>query len=134
MPSTSTAESARIRELSPTYYKTLVDCGYAPVNGLEMYYEIHGSGRPLVTIHPFAGLANVLPSLCRHRRLIAAELKGQGRTRDTVRSMSFEQDADDVAALLTYLKIDEADVFGESLGGIVAVHMAVRHSAIVRRV
>ncbi len=119
---------------SSTYYKTLVSFGHAPVNGLEMYYEIHGRGRPLVTIHPFVGLANVFPSLTRNRQLIAVELQGHGRTADIDRPLSFEQDADDVAALLKHLRIGPADVFGESLGGIVAMQMAVRHSRLVRRV
>jgi pimeloyl-ACP methyl ester carboxylesterase len=67
---------------SSSYYKTLVRSGYAPVNGLEMYYEIHGTvtARPLVTIHPWLGLANVFPSLTRNRQLIAVELQGHGRT------------------------------------------------------
>jgi pimeloyl-ACP methyl ester carboxylesterase len=119
---------------APTYYKTLVRTGYAPVNGLQMYYEIHGTGKPLVTIHPFAGLANVFPSLTRNRQLIAVELQGHGRTADIDRPLSFEQEADDVAALVKHLQIERADFFGESFGGIVAVQMAVRYPALVRRV
>jgi pimeloyl-ACP methyl ester carboxylesterase len=119
-----------------TYYKSLVRSGYAPVNGLNMYYEIHGTvaARPLVTIHPFVGLANVFPSLTRNRQLIAVELQGHGRTPDIDRPLSFEQEADDVAALLKHLRIGQADFFGESFGGIVAVQMAVRHPELVRRV
>ena len=119
-----------------TYYKTLVRSGYAPVNGLEMYYEIHGtvSARQLVTIHPFAGLANVFPSLTRNRQLITVELQGHGRTADIDRPLSFEQEADDVAALVKHLGISEADFFGESFGGIVAVLLAVRYPELVRRV
>jgi pimeloyl-ACP methyl ester carboxylesterase len=120
----------------PTYYKTLVRSGYAPVNGLQMYFEIHGTvtTRPLVTIHPFAGLANVFPSLTRNRQLIAVELQGHGRTADIDRPLSFEQEADDVGALVKHLQIEQADFFGESFGGIVAVQMAVRHPNLVRRV
>src|SRR5262249_54546261 len=119
-----------------TYYKTLVRSGYAPVNGLQMYYEIHGTvaARPLVTIHPWLGLANVFPSLIRNRQLIAVELQGHGRTVDIDRPMTFEQHADDVASLLKYLRIPQADFFGESFGGTTAVMMAVRHPEIVRRV
>jgi pimeloyl-ACP methyl ester carboxylesterase len=121
---------------SSTYYKTLVRSGYAPVNGLEMYYEIHGTvtARPLVTIHPWLGLANVFPSLTRNRQLIAVELQGHGRTVDIDRPLTFEQHADDIAALLKYLQIGQADFFGESFGGTVAVSVAVRHPEIVRRV
>ena len=73
----------------PVYHKTLVRSGYAPVNGLEMYYEIHGTttARPLVTIHPWLGLANVFPSLTRNRQLIAVELQGHGRTADMRRDV-----------------------------------------------
>jgi pimeloyl-ACP methyl ester carboxylesterase len=124
------------RRVGATYYKSLVTSGYAPVNGLELYYEIHGTltDRPLVTIHPFVGLANVFPSLVRGRQLIAVELQGHGRTPDVDRPLTFEQEADDVAALLQYLQIPQADVFGESFGGIVAVQLAVRNPELVRRV
>jgi pimeloyl-ACP methyl ester carboxylesterase len=123
------------REAS-AYYKTLVSSGYAPVNGLQMYYEIHGtvSARPLVTIHPAWGLANVFPQLSRNRQLIAVELQGHGRTADIERPLTYEQEADDVAALVKHLQIEQADFFGESIGGIVAVMMAVRHPELVRRV
>ena len=110
----------------PIYYTTLVRSGYAPVNGLQMYYEIHGTGKPLVTIHPVWGLANVFPQLVRHRQLIAVELQGHGRTADIDRPLTFEQHADDVAALLKHLQIEQADFFGVCSGGIVAVMMAVR--------
>ena len=118
----------------PIYYTTLVRSGYAPVNGLQMYYEIHGTGKPLVTIHPVWGLANVFPQLVRHRQLIAVELQGHGRTADIDRPLTFEQHADDVAALLKHLQIEQADFFGVCSGGIVAVMMAVRHPDLVGRV
>jgi pimeloyl-ACP methyl ester carboxylesterase len=123
-------------EQPPTYYKTLAASGFAPVNGLEMYYEIHGSGTgtPLVTIHGFAGLANVFPTLIRNRQLIAVEMQGHGHTPDIDRPLTFEQEAEDVAALMKYLEIDQADVFGESFGGIVAVLLALHHPTLVRRV
>jgi pimeloyl-ACP methyl ester carboxylesterase len=121
---------------APTYFKTMVTSGYAPVNGLNMYYEIHGTAttRPLVTIHPWLGLAGVYPSLVRNRQLIAVEIQGHGRTADIDRPITFENDADDIAALLKYLKIPQADFFGESWGGTAAVQMAVRHPELVRRV
>jgi pimeloyl-ACP methyl ester carboxylesterase len=99
-----------------------------------MYYEIHGSGRPLITLPPSWGLANVLPSLARHRQLIAVEPQGHGRTKDIERPYTFEQSAEDVVALLDHLKIEQADVFGESFGGAIAIVMAIRHPKRVRRV
>ena len=99
------------------YYKTLVRSGYAPVNGLRMYYEIHGTtaARPLVTIHGFLGLRNVFPSLVRNRQLVTCDLQGHGRTVDIDRPLTFEQNADDVAALLKYLRIEKADFFWQKL-------------------
>lgn len=88
----------------------------------------------LVTIHPAWGLANVFPSLTRNRQLIAVELQGHGRTPDIDRPLTFAQHADDVAALLKHLQIEQADFFGESFGGTVAVMMAIRHPELVRRV
>src|SRR5260370_21397198 len=99
-----------------------------------MLYEIHGTGKPLVTIHPVWGLADVFPSLIRHRQLIAVELQGHGRTADIDRPLTFEQHAETVATSLEHLQIEQADVFGESIGGIVAVMMAVRHPALIGRV
>jgi pimeloyl-ACP methyl ester carboxylesterase len=102
------------------YYKTMVISGRAPVNGFEMHYEIHGTvtTKQLVTIHPASGTANVFPFLARNRQLIAGELQGHGRSTDVDRPLTFEQEADDVAALLNYLSIEQADFFGESLGGL----------------
>jgi pimeloyl-ACP methyl ester carboxylesterase len=117
-----------------TYYKTLVRSGYAPANGLRMYYEIHGGGRPLVTIHPFLGMANVFPSLVAKHQIIAMDLQGHGRTADVDRPFSFQQDADDVAALLSHLGVERADVFGESFGGTIALQLALRHPHLVGRV
>jgi pimeloyl-ACP methyl ester carboxylesterase len=90
------------------YYKTMVQSGRAPLNGFEMYYEILGTvtAKPLVTIHPGVGTANVFPSLAKHRQLIALELQGHGRSTDADRPLTFEQEADDVAALLKYIKIE----------------------------
>jgi pimeloyl-ACP methyl ester carboxylesterase len=121
---------------APAYYKSLVQSGYAPVNGLRMYYEVHGTVAdwPLVTIHPWLGLANVFPSLIRTRQLIAVELQGHGRTPDIDRQPSFEDHAEDIAALLHYLDIPRADIFGEGTGGNVAVQLAVRYPDLVRRV
>jgi pimeloyl-ACP methyl ester carboxylesterase len=112
--------------------------GFADINGLRLYHEIHGSGRPLVLLH--GGLLTidfmfgpVLPTLAARRQVIAVELQGHGRTADTDRTMSFEQLADDVAALLAHLGIQEADVFGFSLGGLVGWSLVMRHPEVVGR-
>src|SRR5947208_5147332 len=98
---------------------------YASVNGLQLYYEIHGSGKPLVLLH--GGLMTIdlnfgplLKQLAARRQVIAVELQGHGHTADTDRPMTIEALADDVVALLDHLRIAEADLFGFSLGGLVA--------------
>jgi pimeloyl-ACP methyl ester carboxylesterase len=103
---------------------------YAPVNGLQLYYEIHGSGRPLVLLH--GGLLTIdlsfgslLEPLAASRQVIAVELQGHGRTPDTDREMTIEALAGDVIALLDHLGVAEADLFGYSLGGLVAYAAAV---------
>jgi len=120
----------------PCYYKTLVEAGRFPVNGFEMYYEVHGAGKgtPLVTIPPFLGLANVFPALIAGRQLIAVEPRGYGRSTDVDRPLSFEETASDIVALLKHRTIEQADVFGESFGGIVALQLAIRYPEFVRRV
>jgi pimeloyl-ACP methyl ester carboxylesterase len=112
----------------------------ADINGLRLYYEIHGSGsgRPVVLLH--GGLLTIevmfgplFPTLGAGRQVIAAELQGHGRTADTDRAMSFDQLADDVAGLLAHLGIEEADVFGFSLGGLAGWSLVMRHPKLVRR-
>jgi len=117
---------------------TKVDSGYAPVNGLKMYYEIHGEGMPLVLLHGAFNTINLafgtlIPELEKNRKVIAVELQGHGRTTDIDRPFSFEFMADDIATLLKYLKIDSADVFGYSMGGGVAWQIAIRHPQLVRK-
>ena len=111
--------------------------GYAPVNGLEMYYEIEGSGDPLVYIPPafgFAGLKS-FPALIQSHSVITVDLQGHGRTADIPeRSLSIEQYAKDVVGLLNHLEISKADFFGESYGGNAAVMIAVRSPDMVGRV
>jgi pimeloyl-ACP methyl ester carboxylesterase len=111
--------------------------GYAEVNGLNMYYEIHGTGRPLVLLHgaymTIDAMGEVLPQLARSRQVIAVELQGHGRTADIDRPLGYEQMADDTAALLRHLEIEEADVFGFSMGGGVALQVAIRHPEVVRK-
>ena len=103
---------------------------YAPVNGLQLYYEIHGSGRPIVLLH--GGLLTIdlsfgplLEPLAASRQVIAVELQGHGHTADTGRPMTIEALAGDVVALLDHLGIAEADLFGFSLGGLVAYAVAL---------
>jgi pimeloyl-ACP methyl ester carboxylesterase len=113
--------------------------GYAPVNGLAMYYEIHGAGRPLVLLHGGGStietsFGKVLPSLARTRQVIAFEQQGHGHTADVEgRPFTFEQSADDAAALLKYLEIERADFFGYSNGGSIALQIAIRHPRLVRK-
>jgi pimeloyl-ACP methyl ester carboxylesterase len=112
--------------------------GYAPVNGLNMYYEIHGTGQPLVLIH--GGLSAIgssfgqmLPALSADRQVIAVELQAHGHTADIDRPLSLEQMAEDTAALLQHLGIAQADFFGYSVGAAVALHLAVAHPEQVRK-
>src|ERR1043166_3581799 len=106
---------------------------YASVNGLKMYYEIHGTGRPLVLLHGAFMSATVYPSLAEGRQVIAVDLQGHGRTADIDRPLTFEQMADDTAALLRQLKIEQTDVFGYSMGGKVGLALAIGHPELVRR-
>lgn len=104
--------------------------GYAPVNGLKMYYEIHGEGDPVVLLHgSFMTITNNWPDaiamLAKSRQVIAVEMQGHGRTADIDRDFSYENLADDIAALLDYLKIRQADVVGYSMGGGVAMQLAI---------
>jgi pimeloyl-ACP methyl ester carboxylesterase len=111
---------------------------YAAVNGLDMYYEVHGTGQPLVLLHgAFSAIGtsfgNVLPSLAETRRVIAVEQQAHGRTADIDRPLTIEQMADDTAALLQHLGIEQADIFGYSMGAGVGLQMAIRHAEVVRK-
>lgn len=114
------------------------ESGYADVNGLKLYYEVYGSGKPLVLIHgsymniPLNWL-HIIPMLAKDRKVIVAEMQGHGRTRDTERELSYEGMADDVSGLLKHLKIDSADILGYSMGGGVAYQFAIRHPKQLRR-
>ncbi len=113
--------------------------GYAPVNGLKMYYEIHGSGEPVVLLHgAFMAITGDwkewVSELSKTRKVIAVEMQGHGRTADIKRDMSSENLADDVAKLLDFLKIPIADFIGYSLGAGVAMQCAIRHPEKVRKV
>jgi pimeloyl-ACP methyl ester carboxylesterase len=106
-----------------------------------MYYEIHGSGgpAPLVLLHgAFSAIGTsfgaVLPGLAQGRTVIGVDLQAHGRTADIDRPINIEQMADDIAALLQYLKIDKADVLGYSMGAGVALQFAIRHADMLRKV
>lgn len=111
---------------------------YATVNGLKMYYEIHGNGSPLVLLHGGgstieSNYARILPDLAKTHQVIAIELQAHGHTPDIDRPLSFEQDADDVAALLKQLHIDKADIMGFSNGGTTTLQIAIRHPRLVNK-
>lgn len=121
------------RESKVANQQTMAKGEYASVGDLKMYCEIHGVGRPLVLLHGAFMSATVYPSLAEGRQAIAVDLQGHGRTADIDRPLTFEQMADDVAALLKQLKIEQTDVFGYSLGGKVGIALAIRHPELVRR-
>jgi pimeloyl-ACP methyl ester carboxylesterase len=110
---------------------------YTNVNGLKMYYEIHGTGKALVLIHGGVGaiemFGEVLPLLAKSRQVVAVHLQAHGRTADIDRPLSFELMADDIAALMKHLGIEKADIMGYSLGGGVALQTAIRHPDVVRK-
>jgi pimeloyl-ACP methyl ester carboxylesterase len=118
--------------MEKTPAEPVVQRGYAPVNGLKMYYEIHGAGEPLVLVHgafmTIEAWGDILTGLARGRQVIAVELQGHGRTADIDRPFSNEQFADDVAALLRHVGIAKADIMGYSLGAEVALQFAIRHA------
>ena len=110
---------------------------YAEVNGINLYYETRGTGRPMVLLHGGLGSGEMfgpaLPALAEHHRVVAVDLQGHGRTADIDRPIDVRLMADDVAALIDHLGLDRPDVVGYSLGGGVALQTAVRHPAKVRR-
>lgn len=112
--------------------------GYAPVNGLKMYYEVHGSGEPVVLLHgAFMKITSNwdgwIAELAKTRKVIAVEMQAHGRTADIQRDFTSENLADDVAGLLDYLRIPRADIIGYSMGGGVTMQCAIRHPDKVRK-
>ena len=111
---------------------------HASINGLSMYYEVHGTRRPLVMLHGALStidtdFGKVLPEVARTRQVIAIEQQGHGHTADIDRQLSYEQMAEDTVALLQHLRIEQADFFGYSVGGGVALQIAIRYPELVRK-
>lgn len=104
---------------------------YAAVNGIRLYYELHGTGKPLILLHGGFGTFDMFtalaPTLAQHHQIIGVDLYGHGRTALTDRPIRFEQMADDIAGLIAHLGLEKADVLGYSLGGAVALQTAIRH-------
>jgi len=111
--------------------------GYAPVNGLNMYYEIHGTGQPLILLHgafmTIELLGDLVSRLAETRQVIAVEFQAHGHTADIERPLRYESLADDTAALMGHLGIEQADVFGYSLGAGVALQLTLRHPRLLRK-
>jgi pimeloyl-ACP methyl ester carboxylesterase len=113
--------------------------GYATINGLKMYYEIHGTGEiPLVLIHGGGStiqttFGQILPIFAQSGKVIAVELQAHGHSGDRDGAETFEQDADDVAGLLKFLKIEKANFLGFSNGGSTALQIGIRHPAVVNK-
>jgi pimeloyl-ACP methyl ester carboxylesterase len=117
---------------------TDVKTGYAPVNGLSMYYEIHGEGRPLILLHgaymTIDMMGPLMEGLAETRQVIAVEQQGHGHTADIDRPLTYEQMADDTAALARHLEVDNADIVGYSMGGATALQLAIRHPDLVGKI
>ncbi len=110
---------------------------YADVNGIKLYHEVHGAGRPLILLHGGLGSGEMfgpnLPALAERRQVIAVDLQGHGRTADIDRPLGVELMAGDIAALIEHLKLERPDIMGYSLGGGVALWTAILHPEMVRK-
>ncbi len=111
--------------------------GYAPVNGLRMYYEVHGAGQPLILAHGGAGATEmfnaIMPSLAEGRKVVAVDLQAHGRTADIDRPLRYELMGDDLAALAACLNLGNVDLMGYSLGAGACIRAAVQHPGVVRK-
>src|SRR5262249_43941744 len=127
------ASAAALAEPNTAPAKT----GYAPVNGLKLYYEIYGTGEPLILLHGGLGstgmFAGILPQLTKSHQVIAVDLQAHGRTADIDRPFSLEAMADDIGALIKHLGLSKASVMGYSLGGGVALRTAIQHPELVQK-
>lgn len=121
------------------HIKAQSEGNYTNVNGLKMYYEIHGEGFPLVLIHGGGStigttFGRILPILAKSYKVIAVEMQAHGHTADIDRPLSFEQDADDIAGLLKQLNISKANIFGFSNGASTTLELAIRHPHLVNKI
>ncbi len=116
---------------------TRAETGYAPVGELEMYYEVHGDGPPLVLLHGAYMTAGdfgpLLAGLAEHRRVVVPEMQGHGRTADVDRPITYEQMADDVAGLIAHLGLEQPDVVGYSMGAGIVLQLGIRHHGAASR-
>src|SRR6267154_6008792 len=114
------------------------DSGYAPVNGIKVYYEVYGAGRPIVLLHGAfytiqMNWGQLIPELSKTRKVIAIELQGHGHTPFSDRKLDFATLASDVEGVMDHLKVDSADVAGYSMGGYVAYQLAIQSPKRVRK-
>jgi pimeloyl-ACP methyl ester carboxylesterase len=135
LPKPAVAAQTQTEETSPMTDRP--KSGYAPVNGIELYYEVHGQGKPLVLLHGGFGsiemFGPVLVELAKSRQVIGVDLQGHGRTLPFDRPMTFANLAADVAALIKWLGHDQADVMGYSLGAATALRVAIEHPDVVNK-
>ncbi|HEX6063579.1 MAG TPA: alpha/beta hydrolase [Longimicrobiales bacterium] len=126
--------SAALLLLAATTHADAQTTGHrVKVNGMQMYYEVSGSGQPLVVIHGaymnIPQMGSIIPRLAKTHRVYAVELQGHGRTTDIDRPITYQNLADDLAAFMDSLRIPKADVFGYSMGAIAGLQLAIRHPA-----
>src|SRR5688500_3440821 len=109
----------------------------AKVNGMQMYYEVSGSGDPLIVLHGaymnIPSMGAIIPRLAQTHKVYALELQGHGRTNDIARPITYQHLADDVAAFMNAVGLQKADVFGYSMGAIAGLQLAIRHPAKVNK-
>jgi len=127
-----TASGSNAQQVKPS------SSGYAPVNGIKVYYEVYGKGRPIVLLHGAfytigMNWSQLIPDLSKTRKVIAIELQGHGHSPFSDRELSITNFASDVAGVMDYLKIDSADVAGYSMGGSVAYQFTVQNPKRVRK-
>jgi len=135
LPKPAVAAQTQTEETTPMTDRP--KSGYAPVHGIELYYEVHGQGKPLVLLHGGFGsiemFGPVLAELAKSRQVIGVDLQGHGRTLPFDRPMTFANLAADVAALIKWLGHDQADVMGYSLGAATALRVAIEHPDVVNK-
>ena len=136
----SGGRTLQLREAPPEISSEPIEKGLAPIRDIQMYYEIHGKkdGIPLVLLNGGGSTievtySRILPLLAQNRKVIALDEQGHGRTTDRNAPVSFETSAEDVVALLKFLKVEQADIFGFSNGASVALNVAIRHPKLVRK-